>query len=438
MPSKKIIEISVRGLFGYIDFKISAANLVNDKFYFAYAENGLGKTTVLNLVYSLLSHEPNEGNKGYIYRQRFKSISVIFEDGSKICAERGSEGFEGEYNLLVVNPDGEEVAGSRVDVSSSGRVTPDSAPELPSFYAEVESLTPSLVYLRADRYVRRSFTHHRTERYLSRNREISPRRAREMRADDSAARELFKQLQIDNLLDQLSEFRGSILDRLFSSQSVGLRSSEAVFQRVVSSLSRKKDIESATKSRAISQIVEIKQRSANAIRLGLSSEDQFDAMIKLFESVDGESWGRVQDVASLYVETASQRFENISRTADSLAMVLDDLNSYFSHKEAIFTTADGLVFVDKLANQPIDPEHLSSGERQLVSIFTLLGVDRRGATFVMIDEPEISLSTVWQKKLSNSMKVLAGDKDAQYLIATHSIELLSDKVSSVAVPMVNA
>ena len=46
----------------------------------------------------------------------------------------------------------------------------------------------------------------------------------------------------------------------------------------------------------------------------------------------------------------------------------------------------------------IQLQHLSSGEKQIVSLFSHLYLSGRDRYFVMIDEPELSLSVPWQKK----------------------------------------
>jgi predicted ATP-dependent endonuclease of OLD family len=50
------------------------------------------------------------------------------------------------------------------------------------------------------------------------------------------------------------------------------------------------------------------------------------------------------------------------------------------------------------SDQEIRPEHLSSGEKQIVSLFSHLYLSGGEKYFVLIDEPELSLSVTWQRK----------------------------------------
>lgn len=49
-------------------------------------------------------------------------------------------------------------------------------------------------------------------------------------------------------------------------------------------------------------------------------------------------------------------------------------------------------------NETIDFSQLSSGEKQIVSLFSLLYLLQKDDYFIIIDEPELSLSVIWQKE----------------------------------------
>jgi hypothetical protein len=50
-------------------------------------------------------------------------------------------------------------------------------------------------------------------------------------------------------------------------------------------------------------------------------------------------------------------------------------------------------------DQPLELRQLSSGEKQIVSLFTHVYLGRVSELTVLIDEPELSLSVPWQKRL---------------------------------------
>lgn len=53
--------------------------------------------------------------------------------------------------------------------------------------------------------------------------------------------------------------------------------------------------------------------------------------------------------------------------------------------------------MSNIDNQPVELYQLSSGEKQIVSLFSQLYLSEQNQYFVLIDEPELSLSVKWQK-----------------------------------------
>lgn len=87
-----------------------------------------------------------------------------------------------------------------------------------------------------------------------------------------------------------------------------------------------------------------------------------------------------------------------------------------SHKSIIF----------KKFGQPIEIGNLSSGEKQLIyrGCFLLKNKKSMKGSFVLIDEPEISLHPIWQNKIMNFYKDMFTDEDgtqtSQIFAVTHS------------------
>lgn len=72
----------------------------------------------------------------------------------------------------------------------------------------------------------------------------------------------------------------------------------------------------------------------------------------------------------------------------------------------------------------IDIEKLSSGEKQLITLFTYLILKsyENSDQIFMIDEPELSLHLNWQQKFVDALQKINGKN--QYIIATHSPEII--------------
>jgi len=71
-------------------------------------------------------------------------------------------------------------------------------------------------------------------------------------------------------------------------------------------------------------------------------------------------------------------------------------------------------------DQKIDFDLLSTGEKNIIHIFFKLIFGTRYGSFILLDEPEISLHIEWQALLIKNIVKLAEENDFKFLIATHS------------------
>ena len=109
--------------------------------------------------------------------------------------------------------------------------------------------------------------------------------------------------------------------------------------------------------------------------------------------------------------------------SESVVVFRDIMNSFLSDKDMTVDGKSNIVFMmDNGISLP--SVSLSSGERQLFIIFYRLLFDTAPSSFVMIDEPEISLHVSWQQRLGTAMKDIARLKDLQIVIATHSPQIV--------------
>jgi hypothetical protein len=77
----------------------------------------------------------------------------------------------------------------------------------------------------------------------------------------------------------------------------------------------------------------------------------------------------------------------------------------------------------------IEPAALSSGEKQYLVLFlnVLFGSVLGSSTLVLIDEPELSMHIAWQQKFLKDLSDVAKVTDLQFLIATHSPDIIYDR-----------
>jgi len=144
----------------------------------------------------------------------------------------------------------------------------------------------------------------------------------------------------------------------------------------------------------------------------------------------------VNDISAL---TLMKRTEKIAELSSELEQkrnyVFEPINSYIKlltedfvqNKELKFSTNSQGSLVFSKGRKEYNTSQLSSGEKQLLILFTesLLQTKRR---FIFIaDEPELSLHISWQRKIIPTLKSL--NPNAQLLLATHSPEIVGPLVN---------
>lgn len=97
----------------------------------------------------------------------------------------------------------------------------------------------------------------------------------------------------------------------------------------------------------------------------------------------------------------------------------DICNGYLQDKKFVYDESSVDIRIESDYNKEIlDLECLSSGEKQIVSLFSKIYLDVEKAFVMLLDEPELSLSIFWQEKLLPD--IIASNKCKFLLAVTHS------------------
>lgn len=92
-------------------------------------------------------------------------------------------------------------------------------------------------------------------------------------------------------------------------------------------------------------------------------------------------------------------------------------NEYMVDKEFVYDSSE-FTFSIHDGDRLIEMRNLSSGEKQIVSLFSHLYLSGNNKFFVLIDEPELSLSVPWQKRFLEDIRV--GEFCSGLIAVTHS------------------
>lgn len=128
------------------------------------------------------------------------------------------------------------------------------------------------------------------------------------------------------------------------------------------------------------------------------------------------------------IDIAKKMEERKAEITKPMETFLNIMNSFIKssddEKELCISNDGQIYFKTKYSNKRIGIQHLSSGEKQLITFFSNLIFkvkDKKSGIFV-VDEPELSLHLSWQKIFID--KVLEVNKNIQLIFATHAPEII--------------
>ena len=129
------------------------------------------------------------------------------------------------------------------------------------------------------------------------------------------------------------------------------------------------------------------------------------------------------------VEDLVHKFNNNNKNIyKNVNKYIELLNEFFSDSgKDVYFTEDGSLGIKLSTSKPSDFYCLSSGERQIFVLITMLmfGDPDRGANILIIDEPELSLHIKWQEMFVDAL--IRADPNIQLILATHSPSIIRDR-----------
>lgn len=131
-------------------------------------------------------------------------------------------------------------------------------------------------------------------------------------------------------------------------------------------------------------------------------------------------------VLTVYIDDVTQKLGVFRDLRERIELFRELLNARFLYKQVRIDRRQGLVFQTD-AGQELLPTSLSTGEQHEVVILYQLLFLTQPDSLVLIDEPEISLHVAWQKPFLNDMARIAQLSKVNFLIATHSPQIISNR-----------
>lgn len=454
--------VSVKRLFGRHDYHLHFPQLSSggNRLVLLHGDNGSGKTTLLRLVWHVLSRAESSGHRTYLSKTPFESLTLNLR-GNRSISVRKTDGLVGTFTLTLRRPDVEDVVvtfeadeelkirGPR-GVSSSRallrarnsvahRNTSDGTLDIDwtlyeaeqrrdrlNTHAEelylkfLESEVHNPLYLADDRSL------YSDDEDIQRTREIVSRRDESDRraTPDALSRLVFLELQVT--LRRVNEYlRSSTL----GGQNAGSAGSNSIYETLLRQLGvqdraaadrDRKDEESPHRLLEV-----IGGRSKDFETYGLVPKFDARMFANLLGNIHDPSRSEIANqVIGPYLSGLQARYDALEEAKNVLATLIPTINAFFRTKKITFTPQEGIRIVSDEGERLLVGS-LSSGERQLLMLLCTTLLARDETQLFIIDEPELSLGVEWQRQIIRALVDLTAGTEVQFLIATHSIEIIS-------------
>lgn len=416
----RISEIYIKGLYGTYTYHIS--NLLSQNLLVLTGYNGMGKTTILNIVKNIA-----ESNLWFFYTLDFEEIKVSFEDGLvlSMISHSSEQVLFGnrEFQDENINPEKrltyawyrDKKILSSVNVGRHNFYKAFTVVCKSDFMSEdsewVDLMQSKMKEIVAYLCKRQNAISFEMIQSSIRAFMIPAQRVKQIHLvsdDDDYPFPTTEMEEIDTI-DVVAENFGKMLEQkriefLFNVQ----KSKNQLMDRLLD---------------ADTQILNADEYSVTALEV----QTKIDALGHF-----GITYEKVRPYSEKNTRLLSAYLLDLRDTLGKYIDLLNDLNlfasilneKHFLHKTISFSPSYGFKAFNEQGIS-IKPSLLSSGEQNMIILLYRMIFEVHDGDILLIDEPEISMHVVWLKEfIEDVLKIASCKKGIQILIATHSPQIV--------------
>ncbi|WP_131101676.1 AAA family ATPase [Bacillus sp. SYJ] len=154
-------------------------------------------------------------------------------------------------------------------------------------------------------------------------------------------------------------------------------------------------------------------------RIGKENIKEYDKLIDFLSTLDSNEYSNNNEFLEYYIYKLIKIYDGQREIDNKIKDFKDVCNKYLINKELEYDEISPKIqIIDTEDGNPILFSELSSGEKQILSIFSELYLEDIEPLIYIIDEPELSLSIAWQKKILKD--IYNSGKVALMISTTHS------------------
>ncbi|MBZ9684647.1 MULTISPECIES: AAA family ATPase [unclassified Mesorhizobium] len=420
-PWPAIDNISIDGLFGrysYPSLDLSNQSPQDRDIALFYGGNGTGKTTLLKLIYAALSPEDDAGLRSLLSATPFRRFTCHLRDNTIIDIQK-KNGLIGDYDFRVSGP--HEMFLS-VIAGPDLAVRLDQNPNVSLITEVLSKVGLDMLFLHDSRRVQttsgflqqsRLWPNEYDEEMWYASRTVGDPTLQYKRPDAA--------LPIEYIVATMYEW---LRDRAARQGSSGESDVSLALLQLMRTLGTPKgSLEAPRQEDVLSTIAALEKQTTSYMSHGLMTEYPFAEIRELVLNAPRGKFLAISSVLGPFLSSVETRMHALREVHSVISTFETEMNSYLRDKQVFVNVLEGVRFSD--GKRDLELDSLSSGERQLVFLFCAAVLSRGTNSLFLVDEPELSLNSKWQRNLVGSMSNLVRGARTQFVMATHSIEILS-------------
>lgn len=434
MPTKRlpqsIKKIEVKKLFGEYYYNIeTSVKDTSPPLLILYGDNGSGKTTILKILYNLLTPVVGGGHKTYVARVPFSSFCVTFDNGIRVSASRSDQQLLGDFELFIGNSR-KTLFQSTIVTNNEIAVKRDENPGIEEAHSILKNLNLVYFFLSDDRRFHSSLK----ENYPQGSRNHESKYARMIRSRQENE-QIDNEEQPDRELSlAIERVELWIRNHVISGARAGNTSSNEIYidviKQILNSQPQEKFLDDSSRTELVDTIQQLHQENEQFEQFGLTAPFDKNQIISAINQSTDSNWPAISQTVRLFSNGMQARLGGLRDVRNLIDLFSDILNSFLSKKTIEVNPVGGVKIISDTGVE-LSPDILSSGERHLLLLFCNALIARENNSVFLIDEPELSLNIKWQRRLIDNLLSLSDRGNNQFILATHSFELISQYHSSV-------
>lgn len=372
-----------------------------------YAPNGRGKTNLLRAVNLVLT--PSLDSLQALVESPILSLAVDLASGASICVQRESA-FDGRYTATFRSELSDEVSISVDPADFAGRLYRrvwDERSDYTRYAALVSGATKGSVLIGDDRLAPG----------LEDVREVA-------RTDQSYAAARRRAVgSVTRLLERV--------ERMLNQSALASFSGEGASAGVYASITRT-TFEGTESLTAVAARAALERQIRGLLADGVGHEKYGLMSLRQLRDIRGQiASARANDrnlptlhrILTPYLDSLQDQLESLGPAQQLIDTFVTAANRFLDRKVLHFSAARGIELRGRDGAR-LQPESLSSGERHLLLLLSHAVLATQDRPLLIIDEPELSLGIDWQRDLLQELLRCTAAAGVQFLIASHSVQVM--------------